>query len=101
MSSEITVSDLKNLELTNFFHYFLKANYTNFFSGERILADFEYVFLTILSNEQCWCGLSTFFSTSKSNFTCLILDILTCGSLQYTFVGAWKMTEMATLLWDT
>ena len=37
-------------------------------SVERIFADFGYVFLTILSNEQCWCGFHTFFSTSKSNF---------------------------------
>ena len=29
----------------------------------RIFADFGYVILTILSNERCWCGLSTFFST--------------------------------------
>ena len=39
-------------------------------SCNRIFADFGYVILTILSNERCWCGLYTFFFTSKSNFTC-------------------------------
>ena len=50
MSLKISVADLKNLKLTNFFHYFLKANFKKI-SYEPILADFGYVFLTILSNE--------------------------------------------------
>ena len=41
-------------------------------SYHRIFVDFGYVILTILSNERCWCGLYTFFSTSKSNFTRLL-----------------------------
>ena len=43
MSLKITVSDLKNLKLTNFFHYIYKANFTIFFTGEWILDMFIYV----------------------------------------------------------